>query len=74
MKYVLQCPRCKDILHWERKSESDGPGHCHCGAWAPWNVLKEEPHGCPICGKHHDSFFICEDDWDDFVARDWGDL
>lgn len=63
MKYILQCPRCKDVILWERKSDDDGPGYCQdCFAWAPWNVLKEEPATCPICGKHHNKRFICEDD------------
>ena len=74
MKYILQCPRCKDVIHWERKSDSDGPGHCHCGAYAAWNVLKDDPQECPLCGGHHSDWFCCEDEMEYYYGRDWGDL
>ncbi len=40
---ILQCPRCRAIREWDRVEHPEGPGHCHCGAWAPWRVLKARP-------------------------------
>lgn len=42
MKYILQCPRCSSIKDWD--NENAGPGHCECGAYAYWKVLKERPN------------------------------
>lgn len=39
---ILQCPRCYRVKHWNRKNEKQ-PGHCMCGSFQFWNVLKEEP-------------------------------
>lgn len=40
---ILQCPRCRKVIHWDRGEKPEGPGSCTCGAWAPWKALKEEP-------------------------------
>jgi hypothetical protein len=40
---ILECPRCRNIITWERETQPNGPGKCECGAWAPWRFRKEMP-------------------------------
>lgn len=40
---ILQCPRCGNIIEWEREDKPEGPGKCHCNPRLPWNVLKARP-------------------------------
>jgi hypothetical protein len=40
---ILECPRCRIIINWDRDAKPEGPGDCKCGAYAPYNVLKKMP-------------------------------
>ncbi len=40
---ILQCPRCLNVITWERETNPKGPGTCSCKTFQDWKVLKEYP-------------------------------
>jgi len=41
--FILRCPRCSSIRHWQRNEEPMGPGKCFCDTFQNWVVIDKEP-------------------------------